>query len=104
MPTHFTKQQMDQIGRIAGLASKLQDRCDSFMSRRAQREADKAARRADKARRDAELDPATEALKVTPGSDLTIDPNTLPEHPWFDDAALHEERDALRTGGLSKRD
>ena len=28
MPMNFTREQIDQIGRIAGLASKLQDRCE----------------------------------------------------------------------------
>jgi hypothetical protein len=88
---HFTKQQIDQIGRIAARVSKLQDRCDSFIARRAKRDADTAQRKADKARRDAErLDPAEEALKAsTPDAPLTK-PDWLPQprdllDPWYYD-------------------
>jgi hypothetical protein len=77
---HFTKQQIDKIGRVAAHVSKLQDRCDSFIARRAKRDADKAQRKADKARRDAErLDPVEEArIASTPDAPLTK-PDWLPQ-------------------------
>jgi hypothetical protein len=103
MPMNFTKQQIDQIGRIAGLASKLHDRCDSFIARRAKRDADKAQRKAEKARPAEGLDPSAKALNsATPEAP----PDRMPElrglpDPWyFDDT---HERSELRQGALSKQ-
>jgi hypothetical protein len=104
MPMHFTREQIDQIGRIAAHASKLQDRCDAFVSRRAKRDADKAEGKADKARRDAEsLDPSAKALNsATPDAppDRMPEPRGLPDPWYFDDT---HERSELRQGALSKQ-
>jgi hypothetical protein len=87
-------------------ADSLTKRLDALMARRAKRDADKAQRKADRdfeTRRDAIPDPAEEALKMTTNEALIVDPKSVPEHPWFDSEVLRQERDALRTGGLSKR-
>ncbi len=51
MAYHFTKEQIDQIGRIAQRVARLQDRCDAFFKRREDEDRAKAARKA--AKRDA---------------------------------------------------
>jgi hypothetical protein len=92
-------------------ADSLTKRFDALTARRAKRDADKVQRKADRARRDAErVAQLEEALKTSTveappkESDRTliIDPNTVPQHPWYDSELLAEERRELRTGALSK--
>ena len=89
---HFTKEQIDQIGRIAGLMSKLQDRCDAFLERRARHDAEKASRKADKAQRRADQFAEAEKALKAPAAPLAMPDTHLPS-----------EREELRTGALSKR-
>jgi hypothetical protein len=98
---------LDKVRRAMDRADGLTKRFDGFVARRAKRDADKAKRRADRdfeTRRDAIPDPAEAALKAsTPNASLTVDPNTVPQHPWYDSELLaSERREELRQGDLSK--
>ena len=96
----------DKVRQAVEKADSLTKRLDALMTRRAKRDADKVQRKSDRARRDADqLDPAAEAMAATPDlALLTVDPNAVPQHPWYDSELLASERRELRTGALSKGD
>jgi hypothetical protein len=96
---------LDKVRRAMDRADGLTKRFDTIVARRAKRDADRARRKVDRdfeTRRDAIPDPAEAALKASTQEALTVDPNSVPQHPWYDSAVLRDERDALRTGALSK--
>jgi hypothetical protein len=100
-PTNQTK-----LDKCTDLMERVSERMDALTSRRAKRDADKVQTKTDRARRDADqLDPAAEAMAATPDlALLTVDPNAVPQHPWYDSELLASERRELRTGALSKGD
>jgi hypothetical protein len=86
-----------KVRQAAEKADSLTKRMDGFLARRAKRDADKVQKKADRdfeTRRDADAPQTPEVLN--------IDPDTLPQHPWFDSELLASERRELRTGALSK--
>jgi hypothetical protein len=89
-----------KLQQVLDRGDQLTKRFDALTARRAKRDADKAQR---KVLRDAEEALKTSKPEAPPAREvLIVDPNMVPQHPWYDDAVLAEERRELRTGALSK--
>jgi hypothetical protein len=98
-----------KMQQVVEKADSLTKRFDALTARRAKRDADKAQRKvlrdaeeALKADRAFETRHENEAPPEESDRTLIIDPNSVPQHPWYDSELLAEERRELRTGALSK--
>jgi hypothetical protein len=88
----------DKVRQAVEKADSLTKRFDTFLARRAKRDADKVQRKADRdfeTRRDADAPPTK--------PDRTLEqPRDLPDPWYYTDLELGYEREELRQGGLSK--